>query len=196
MRCQWIFGLVTIASILSGCTAKPDFDAVYSRVSSATIQAGQAIPAPRGEIILSVTGKINARQASASLNPEPGDRVVMDRTSLEAVGVVEYDVKDPFESKSSRFRGVLMRDLLNQWQVSPEASQVTFIALNDYHITIPIQLLRQYPVLLALEQDGVVMQPDYRGPAMIVMPHEQYRSVRELAEKNYWIWQVTQIQIE
>lgn len=196
MRCKWIFGLMTIACVLNGCNAQPSFDAVYSRVSPATLQVGQPIPVPRGEPIVTVTGNINAHQSQISTKSGENAQIVMDRTSLEVVGLVEYTVKDLFEPKVNRFRGVLMRDLLNQWQVPSSASNVTLTALNDYKITIPIQLLRQYPVLFAMDQDGVAMQPDYRGPAMIVMPYEQYPSVQELAEPNYWIWQITKIHIE
>ncbi len=188
--------IAVIVGCLSGCKTPPHFDAVYSRVTTATLHSGQPIPSLQGKPIVTITGKIKASQARSGAGTKPPDRIEMDRASLTAVGLVEYATPDFFEKKVNRFRGVLMRDLLALWQVSPEATKVTLTALNDYKITIPIALLQQYPVLLAMEQEGAVMQPDYRGPAMIVTPYEQYPAVTALANRDYWIWQVTKIQIE
>jgi hypothetical protein len=182
---------------LSGCTATaPQFDAVYTRVSEAQRQPGQPLPAPKSQTIITVTGNIQAQQEKSASRPATSTGIQLDRENLASAGLVEYTINDIFEKKSNRFRGVLMRDLLALWQVSPEAKQVTLTALNDYKITMPIALLQQYPVILAMEQNGRPMQPDYRGPAMIVTPYEQYGAVPELANRDYWIWQVTKIHIE
>jgi hypothetical protein len=195
MRHQRTLALIATLTCLApvslvGCTTAPKFDAAYTRVSAAQLQPGQPLPPPQGPILITVTGKIQAQQGKSST------AIQLDRESLASAGMVEYEVNDVFEQKKNRFRGVLMRDLLALWQVTPEAKQVTLTALNDYKITMPIALLQQYPVILAMEQNGSPMQPDYRGPAMIVTPYEQYGAVPELANRDYWIWQVTKIQIE
>jgi hypothetical protein len=181
---------------LVGCTTSPKFDTVYTRVSEAKLQPGQPLSPPQSQILITVTGKIQAQQGKSAIHAATSTSIQLDRESLASAGMVEYEVNDIFEKKKNRFRGVLMRDLLALWQVTPEAKQVTLTALNDYKITIPIALLQQYPVILAMEQNGSNMQPDYRGPAMIVTPYEQYGAVPELANRDYWIWQVTKIHIE
>ncbi len=182
---------------LGGCTASPPkFDAVYTRVSAAQRQPGQPLPLPQSPTLITVTGKIQAQQGKSATRPATTSSLQLDRESLASAGMVEYTVNDLFEKKPNRFRGVLMRDLLTLWQVSTEAKQVTLTALNDYKITIPIALLQEYPVILAMEQNGSPMQPDYRGPAMVITPYEQYGAVPELANRDYWIWQVTKIHIE
>jgi hypothetical protein len=193
MNYRQIFAIAAIVGCMTGCATQPKFDSVYKRVSPANIQAGQAIPTPKDKPLITITGEIKAQNSSsASKTPT----ITMDRASLQAVGLVEYEVKDFFELKVNRFRGVLMRDLLALWQVPPEANQVTLTALNDYKVTIPIKLMQDYPILLALEQNGNMMQPDYRGPAMIVTPHQQYSSVKALDNQYYWIWQIATIHIE
>jgi hypothetical protein len=181
-----------LVGLASSCASAPAFDAAYTRIGNGTLQAGQAIPALQEKALLTVTGKIQAKQQSA----KPATGIVMDRANLTAIGLVEYEATDFFEKKKNRFRGVLMRDLLQVWQVSPDAKQMTLTALNDYKITIPLDLMRQYPMVLALEQNGAVMQNDYRGPAMVVTPHNQYANVKALANRDYWIWQVAKIHIE
>lgn len=119
----------------------------------------------------------------------------MDRATIERVGVVEYRVKDPFSGESVRYRGVLMRDLLELWQVDEDAQQVYLVALNDYAIEVPLSEFYQYPVLFALQADGVYMEPDTQGPAMLVYPVDQYTF--DLAEvKRNWIWQIKSIALQ
>ena len=120
-------------------------------------------------------------------------KIAMDRANIEALGTIEYAVEDPFEKQENTFSGVLFRDLLDLWQVSENAQQLTITALNDYQVTIPITLLREYPVLMAMQQNGQTMTRDYRGPAMLVAPINAYPSVRALANREDWSWQIKTI---
>src|SRR5690349_3624724 len=90
--------------IITACSKTPQFDQVYKVISPASLQAGQVIPAPKDPVILTVTGKLNTKNA--------GDQILMDLPTIEAAGLVEYTVNDPFENKKIVYRGVLMRDLL------------------------------------------------------------------------------------
>lgn len=180
-----------------GCSSEPNFDAAYERITLGTLQAGSLIPEATGEPIITVTGNIGAVQdGEAPTTSENDNRIVMDQTRLNAVGMVEYAVEDPFERKHNTFRGVLFRDLLDLWQVPPEAERLVMTALNDYEVNVPISMLREYPVLLAQQQNGQVMTRDYRGPAMLVTPLTQYPSVKDLAYQDYWIWQIKTIHVE
>jgi hypothetical protein len=108
---------------------------------------------------------------------------------------VEYEVVDPFENRKQLFRGVLMRELLNLWQVKAEATTLDMVALNDYHVDLPIALMREKPLLFALQADGEYMRPDYRGPAMLVFPYGYYQFKRPLYDA-YWIWQIKAITVK
>ena len=181
--CLYLVGLLFFAA----CAAAPTFEQVYTAVSAATLRPGAAIPAPQQEPILTITGKISATNSASA--------ILMDRATLEQVGLVEYTVTDPFEERPVRYRGVLMRDLLSLWQVAADAQTVQVTALNDYKIAIPINEFRQYPVLFALQADGVYMQPAYRGPAMLVYPIDQYKFDLIAVQRN-WIWQIKTIDIQ
>lgn len=74
----------------------------------------------------------------------------MDRSTIEQVGLVEYQVQDPFEERPITYRGVLMRDLLELWQVHDDVEQIKFVALNDYEVEIPAEEFYTYPILFAL----------------------------------------------
>jgi len=115
--------------ILSSC--HPSFDSGYTRITKATLTPGLAqLPLPKSEPILTVSGRIQ------SFNQ--GDTFVMDRDMIESVGMVENSVLDPFEKANYRFKGVLMRDLLNLWNVDPQATILDLKALDGYRIEIPM----------------------------------------------------------
>jgi hypothetical protein len=128
MHYRSLLVMAAILGCLSGCTTPPRFDAVYSRVTTATIHSGQPIPPLQGKAIVTITGKIKVSQGRSGTKPL--DPIAMDRASLTSVGLVEYEAKDFFEKKVNRFRGVLMRDLLALWQVSPAATKVTLTAIR------------------------------------------------------------------
>ncbi len=172
--------------VASGCDPQPDFDSAYTRISEGTftLQAENDIPLPQGETILTITGQINAHNE--------GNSIVMDLSTIEAVGLVEYTVEDPFEERQRTFRGVLMKDLLDLWQVDSQATVLEITALNDYKVEVPISMLREFPIIFALQQDGEYMTPDYRGPAMLVLPYGYYE-FEHLITNAYWIWQIKSV---
>ncbi len=182
----FIAAIILPIFVISGCDPKPDFDSVYTRVSEGTLtlQTESDIPLPKDEIILTVTGKINAANKENS--------IVMDLSTIESIGLVEYSVEDPFEEEQRIFRGVLMRDLLDLWEVDPQATVLEMTALNDFKAEVPISMLREFPVIFALQQDGEYMTPDYRGPAMLVFPYGYYK-LDPLNINRYWIWQIKSI---
>ena len=206
MRYRLFIFVMLMASFTScnrlSAAKNPSFDIPYTVISPGSLQPTDAIPAPTDDILLTVTGDFSAVQAAETnaenLSEERSSErsIVMDRASIEAVGTVEYTVEDPFEKEESAFQGVLFRDLLSLWQVSQAAEHLTMTALNDYQVQVPISLLEDYPIMLALKQNGEVMTRDYRGPAMLVAPIDQYPAVQELAKREYWIWQIKTIHIE
>lgn len=180
-----LLGLLLL--LIGACASPPEFDSVYTRITEGTLQAGDEIPQPEEDVILTVIGLIG------SPNSEEG--IQMDLATMEAVGLVEYSLKDPFEKEEATFRGVLMRDLLDLWQVDESATTLQILALNDYQIEVPIDLLRDYPVLFALQQNGEYMTADYRGPAILVFPYQDYEFERP-ATDSYWIWQIKAIKVK
>jgi hypothetical protein len=186
-RFPW-FLLVLLLTRLAACSSSsPDFDSVYKQVTPAQLKAGDSIPEPRGDVILTVAGAVG--------KTNHGNQILMDLATIESIGLVEYRVVDPFENRKKLFRGVLMRELLNLWQVHTTATTLDMVALNDYHVDVPIALMREKPLLFALQADGEYMRPDYRGPAMLVFPYGYYKFQRPLSDA-YWIWQIKAITVK
>lgn len=185
LRLFILFCLVCIA--LAACTATPKFDQAYTLVSPGSLHPGQAIPAPKAPIILTVTGKIGAKNQ--------GDQIAMDLPALEAVGTAEYAISDPFENRKIVYRGILMRDLLKLWQVDKSAQTLHIVAINDYIVDVPVQEMQEYPVIFALQADGQYMKPDYHGPAMLIYPLDSYK-LDPVATMKKLIWQIKSIDVQ
>ena len=160
---------------------------VYTRVTEASLKAGDSIPAPVGKIVLTVAGLIGAQNRE--------DKIVMDLATIESAGLVEYTVLDPWEDREITYRGVLMSELLALWQIDPKAAILAIEAINDYKVEIPVATFYEFPILFALQSDGKYMPIKDRGPAMLVYPNMDFEFVRPLNDK-FWVWQIASIKVK
>jgi hypothetical protein len=178
-----LFGFLLFALI--GCASAPAAT-VYTRITQAKLKAGDAIPKPTGDVIVTVTGKIGTTNSDKA--------IVMDLATIESVGLVDYTVTDPFNGGKVTFRGPVMSDLLDLWQVPQDATSLHVVALNDYVVDVPMPDLRKYPVIFALQQDGKYMPVETRGPAMLVYPYDNFQFDHNVYN-NYWAWQIKTIDV-
>jgi hypothetical protein len=184
------FVLAGLFALLIAACGSPQKADIYTKISDPKLKPGDSIPAPSGNSILSVSGKIGTTNS--------GDHIEMDLPTLESVGLVDYKVKDPFVTDKPTqvtFRGVLMSQLLDLWKVPADATTLEMTALNDYSVDVPISDLRKYPVIFALQQDGQYMPISTRGPAMLVYPYDNFEFDHTKYDA-YWIWQIKSIKVK
>ena len=183
------FALITALLLVAaacGSSASPT-KTVYTEVTKGTLKAGDKIPAPTGDVILTVTGKIGTTNTDSAIK--------MDLATIESVGLVDYKVLDPFQKKDTVFRGPLMGNLLDLWQVAKDATKLHVVALNDYVVDVPLSEVRKYPVVFALQQDGQYMPVSTRGPAMLVFPYNDFQ-FDQTVFNDYWAWQIKTIDVQ
>lgn len=101
----------------------------------------------------------------------------MDRPTLASVGIVEYSVDDPFESKSNTFRGVLVKDLLEVWQVPDGTEFILLSVLLVLSIGISGQKLKQQ----------IQRQTDFLEDELVIDMHEYSQLQRELLRLKIFI---------
>ena len=79
----------------------------------------------------------------------------------------------------------------------PAGSEGEFhvLAIDGYNQEIEMREIEQWPILLALKEDGKYMPLGGFGPTRIVFPR---RDVPALADRNddKWVWAVVQIGVE
>ena len=181
-----LIGAFLVVAAACGSSA-PTAKTVYIEVTKGTLKAGDKIPAPIGDVILTVTGKIGTTNSDNAIK--------MDLATIESVGLVDYKVLDPFQKKDTVFQGPLMGSLLDLWQVSKDATKLHIVALNDYVVDVPMSEVRKYPTVFALKQDGQYMPVSTRGPAMLVFPYNDFQ-FDQTVFNDYWAWQIKSIDIQ
>lgn len=184
---RW-FSLVVFFLLLVGCGSAEPTESVYNEESVPVIIAGDEVPAPTGEVVLTVKGNIGTTNV--------GDTLQFDMETLEKLGTVSYTIDDQqAEGKVVKFEGVLVSQLLAVAQASPDADTLHTIALNDYTVEIPLEDIENYPVLLATKVDGERMPIERYGPTRIVYPYHAYEMDVTIYNPR-WIWQLATIEVQ
>jgi hypothetical protein len=163
----------------------------------------QSMRAPSGPVILTISGKI------AQTNRGPFDEkkdaffknqqvtfqraAAFDLAMLEALGMRSVEADYPQGGALHKFEGPLLRDVLKA--VGASGSVVKVAALDGYVQEIELREIEQWPVLLAVREDGAYLPLGGFGPTRIVFPR---RDVPALADRNddKWVWAVVHIAVE
>lgn len=66
------------------------------------------------------------------------------------------------------WEGVLVRDLINESGLSPEAKVVIFHAYDGYTTSFPVEYVMDQDIIMAYEMNGVVLPPERGAPFQLV----------------------------
>ena len=152
-------------------------------VDDGTLAAGAKISAPKGEVVLTVSGDIGAANKGKTLE--------LDLASLEKMRQVRVEAAEPFLKRRVTFEGVLLADLLKVAGVPDSASTVSLTALDDYKVDFKLSDVRSSQMLLATKADGKHMPVDRSGPIRIVFPD----SATLGRNPDLWIWSVATMKV-
>jgi hypothetical protein len=147
---------------------------------------GDALAPPKGKPILSVSGKIAAKNL--------GDRAAFDMAMLEALPQHSFVTRTPWFDKPVKFTGPLLADVLAA--VKASGSTVDAVAINDYRISIPVADVRKYEVIVARLIDGQPMAVREKGPLFVVYPFDSAAELRTSTFYERSIWQLKALDIQ
>ncbi len=154
-------------------------------VAGESASAGEGLPAPSGDPILTVGGAIT--------NTNEGDEAVFDRGMLLALPRHSLDTHTSVTDGVQHFEGFLMRDLLAR--VGAEGETVTAHALNDYVIDIPMSDFERFDVLVAMTMNGRRLTARDKGPLWIVYPRDRRAELQDIRYDYRWVWQLDSLQV-
>jgi len=115
---------------------------------------------PTGPVILEVSGKISHTNSAGKL--------IFDREQLIALGMTTLSVTTPWTDGVVTFTGPKLIDVLTL--AGAKGENLTTFALDDYKAQIPISDARDFPVILALNKNGIPLRIRDRGPLWIIYP--------------------------
>jgi hypothetical protein len=167
------------------------------------IAHAQSLKAPSGPVILTISGKIGQTNRGAS--DEISDpffknqqikfarAAVFDLAMLEALPKHKVEADYPQGGPLHQFEGPLLRDVLKAAGATGRVVKV--LAFDGYNQDIDMSEIEQWPILLALKQDGAYQALGSFGPTRIVFPR---REVPALADRNddKWVWGIVHIAVE
>lgn len=152
-------------------------------VDDGSLAAGAKIAAPKGEVVLTVTGDIGAANK--------GGKLELDLASIEQMRRVRLEAAEPFLKRRVMFEGVLLSDLLAVAGVPSSASKVSLTAVDDYKVDFNLADVRSSQMLLATKADGRHLPVDRSGPIRIVFPDSSTLG----RNPDLWIWSVSSIKV-
>ncbi len=170
---------------VAACASQPGV--IYESVTPAGFKPGSAIPAPAGEVILTVTGEISAKNS--------GDSLLLDMQTLEKFGLVKYDVTDPWLKSNFTYTGILLKDFAKMVGASPAATLFHIVALDDYAVDITFAEAEKWPILLATQANGAYMAVSENGPTRIIFPFDDFPEIDKVIYQDLWIWNIKTIEV-
>ena len=152
-------------------------------VADGSLAAGEKVAAPKGDVVLTVSGDIGTANK--------GKTLALDLASLEQMRRVRLEAAEPFLKRRVMFEGVLLSDLLAVAGVPSSASKVSLTALDDYKVDFKLDDVRSSQMLLATKADGKHMPVDRSGPIRIVFPDSSTLG----RNPDLWIWSVSNLKV-
>ncbi len=124
-----------------------------------------------------------------------GGVFTLDWAELTAMGtthVVTTQPQDPTrKGVQIDFQGVLVRSLLERVGAQPEATEVTFVAIDAFRAPVAIADARRFDMLLAIAADGKPIPRDQGGPIFLIHPHTSQPETQTLYPDRFWSFYVT-----
>lgn len=146
----------------------------------------QGLEAPKGRTILSVSGKIAEKNK--------GELAVFDMAMIEKLPQHSFTTRTPWYDKPVKFTGPLLADVLAA--VKASGKTVSAVAINDYAISIPMEDVGKYGVLMARLIDDKPIPVRSKGPLFVVYPFDSASELRTSVYYERSIWQLKALDLK
>ena len=146
----------------------------------------QALPKPKGPVILSLGGQISHRNA--------GDFAEFDAEMLDALPVTQFATTSPWHTAPTTFAGPSLSHVLKA--VGAKGKVLRLIAIDKYEIKVPLSDAAEFGPVLARRMDGQLLTIRQKGPLLMMYPFDR---IPQLKSDTYYarsIWQLQKIVVE
>lgn len=147
--------------------------------------ASADLPAPSGEVVLSVSGAITITNAEG--------QAVFDREMLEAFDPAAFATTTIWTEGLHTFVGVPLVDLLEA--VGAEGSLLRASAINDYTVEIPLGDAVAGGPIVAYLMDDRPMSVREKGPLWVIYPFDDVPAYQSETIYSRSIWQLNRIEV-
>ncbi len=144
-----------------------------------------ALPSSTNLPLLTISGKIGTK-----------DHVGKAEFSLAALDNLPQQTNEtwtPWHNGVQKFSGPTFYEVLKA--VNAQGTNVVVTAINDYASTIPIQELRQYPIILATRINGKTIPIRDKGPLILIYPFDRYPETKNEISYFRSVWNVRAVEV-
>ncbi|MEX0334184.1 hypothetical protein [Vibrio tubiashii] len=145
-----------------------------------------AISPPAEEPILWVSGNISQSNSPQGVELDEAMIFGLEQGTIHTSNHVVAEVVE--------YKGPKLASLLEY--VGAKGKQVQVIAWDDYVVTISLEDIKKYGILLATHEAGVRMTIDDKGPLFVVLPFTEHAELRNDFYYSLSVWQVREIVVE
>ncbi len=167
-------------------TSRRHFTLLLTLAATTPLVFSQGLEAPTGRTILSVSGKIGAKNK--------GELAVFDMAMIEKLPQHSFTTRTPWYDKPVKFTGPLLSDVLAA--VKASGTTVSAVAINDYKINIPIEDIGKHGVLMARLIDDKPIPVRSKGPLFVVYPFDSAAMLRSSVYYERSIWQLKALDLQ
>lgn len=98
----------------------------------------------------------------------------------------------PWLEGNNEFTGVSVEDFFSQTS-TPIPELITFIALNDYKVSIRLEDIQRYRPIIANRKNGEKMSIRDKGPFWVIFPLSEYPEIDNTDYHSMMIWQLKEV---
>ncbi|MCA3511648.1 MAG: molybdopterin-dependent oxidoreductase [Rhodobacter sp.] len=159
---------------------------VAAALFPAAAARADSLPAPQGEVILTVSGAIT--------NTNDDGVARLDMALLDGLPRNSFATSTIWTEGVDTYEGVLLTDLLDA--LGATGTNVLAKALNDYEITFPVADVTDEGPLLAYRTNGKPMSIREKGPIWMIFPYDDVEAFRTEQTYARSIWQLDRIVVK
>lgn len=152
---------------------------------SAVSAMAQDLAAPTGDVVMTITGAIERKNA--------GDAAQFDLAMLQAMDPVTVTTSTIWTDGVQEFRGVPLVRLMQE--VGAQGGMIAASALNDYTVQIPMEDAVEGGAVLAYEVNGAELSVRDKGPLWVIYPYDSSKDYQSEVVYARSIWQVAKMDV-
>jgi hypothetical protein len=113
---------------------------------------------------------------------------------LGSLPQVAFETETPWTKGKHSYRGPLLRDLIRQ--ISPNADRVNVVALNNYSHEVRLSDYADYPLILAMSENGKMLTRRNKGPLWLLVPFSDHPKLSEDPNvQASMVWQIVRLEV-
>ncbi|MEA5576594.1 molybdopterin-dependent oxidoreductase [Anabaena sp. UHCC 0451] len=176
---------------LGGCTKKP---------TNAQLEVWRKEASDRNAEIVAEKAKNNQQREWNLIiqgQTATGKTETLNWSELQDLATVNVNTVDANNianpNQVFKFTGIPIKALIEKLGEKTDFTEITFVCYDAYQVTIKIEDLLKYPIILALAKDDQPIPRNEGGPIYLIFPYSQYPEISKNYDDGMWAFYVTHL---